>query len=113
LAIEKERISINADFFELGGQSLKAIIMISKIHRALNVNIRLAEMFKNPTISGVSSYIKGAAGEIDGEAYVSIKAVEERDYYECGVQYAPIYRTGRRTGPGTIGSIIPAVAGQA
>ncbi|MCP4156487.1 MAG: AMP-binding protein, partial [bacterium] len=46
LEMEKETISIHDNFFQLGGHSLKAVILVSKIHRAFNVKVPLAEIFK-------------------------------------------------------------------
>jgi amino acid adenylation domain-containing protein len=57
LNIEKEEISVNADFFALGGHSLKATILISKINNKFNVTIPLAEIFKSPTIRILSKCI--------------------------------------------------------
>jgi len=57
LGIEKESISMNANFFGLGGHSLKATVMVSRIHKELDVDIPLAEIFKTPTIRGLASLI--------------------------------------------------------
>jgi hypothetical protein len=37
LGVEKSTLSIKADFFDLGGNSLKAIRLITKIHQSLNI----------------------------------------------------------------------------
>jgi amino acid adenylation domain-containing protein len=78
LNIDKNMIGINTNFFELGGQSLKAIVMSTKIHRKLNIKIPLAEMFKMPTIRDLAAYIENAAES----NYTSINLVEEKDFYE-------------------------------
>ncbi len=57
LEMDKNKISISANFFQLGGHSLKANIIVSKIHKALQVSIPLAEFFKNPTIKALVEYI--------------------------------------------------------
>jgi len=58
LGIEKERIGVHTDFFQLGGHSLNAATVVSKIHKELDAKVELAEVFKNPTIRGISSLIK-------------------------------------------------------
>jgi tyrocidine synthetase-3 len=58
LGKEEQSISIHDNFFELGGHSLKATTMVSKIHQELNAKVDLVEIFKNPTISGISPLIK-------------------------------------------------------
>jgi amino acid adenylation domain-containing protein len=58
LEIDKNLISIDGNFFDLGGQSLKSTIMVSKIHKELNVKMSLAEMFQLPTIREMAQHIK-------------------------------------------------------
>ena len=58
LGIEKEKISINDDFYELGGHSLKATIIISKIHKYIKIKLPLEEIMANPTIAGMAKLIK-------------------------------------------------------
>ncbi len=77
LAREKHLISINDNFFHLGGHSLKAMSLVAKIHKIFNVKIPLAQIFKNPTIKGISDYIKDATGE----KYTWIEPTEEQEYY--------------------------------
>jgi amino acid adenylation domain-containing protein len=57
LGIEKDKISMNSNFFDLGGHSLKAVMLAAKIHRELDIGISLGEIFKTPTIMGISSLI--------------------------------------------------------
>jgi thioesterase domain-containing protein/acyl carrier protein len=54
---ESEHIDINDDFFEIGGHSLKAAVMISKIHQTFNINLPLGEVFKSTTIKSLAEYI--------------------------------------------------------
>ncbi len=58
LGIEKEVIGIDSNFFDLGGQSLNATIMAGKIHKEFNVSVSLAEIFKTPTINGITAAIE-------------------------------------------------------
>ncbi|MCP4153013.1 MAG: hypothetical protein GY757_35095, partial [bacterium] len=44
---KKAAISIDDNFFDIGGHSLRATIMASKIHKEFNVKLPLAEIFKN------------------------------------------------------------------
>ncbi|MCP4218963.1 MAG: amino acid adenylation domain-containing protein, partial [bacterium] len=78
LGIEENTISVNGNFFHMGGHSLKATIMITKIHKALDAKIPLAEVFKKPTVREIACYIKGS----DREQYLSIAPAKKRQYYE-------------------------------
>ncbi|MDC9595023.1 SDR family oxidoreductase [Xenorhabdus sp. IM139775] len=52
-------ISIEDSFFELGGDSLSVVQMVSLVRRKFDTPINLRYVFKNPTISSLSAYIKG------------------------------------------------------
>ncbi|UCH93274.1 MAG: AMP-binding protein, partial [Candidatus Aminicenantes bacterium] len=77
LGIEKSMIGIDANFFELGGHSLRATILIAEIHKALDVKVPLAEIFKSPFIRELADYIDRTAAE----AFSRIEPVEKKDYY--------------------------------
>ena len=77
LGIDHSIIGVDNNFFALGGHSLKATVMVSQIHKALNVKIPLSELFRTPTIRGLAQYIHGAAPE----RYERIEPVEKREYY--------------------------------
>ncbi len=77
VGVGKESIGIEDNFFELGGHSLKATILISKIHKRMNAKVPLGELFKTPTIRGLSRYIKKAGQD----KFISIQPVEKKEYY--------------------------------
>ncbi|MCP4214565.1 MAG: amino acid adenylation domain-containing protein, partial [bacterium] len=87
LGLEKTAISINANFFQMGGHSLKATIMISKIHREFDSKMPLTEIFKSPTIRGIAQYIK----ETGKEKYASINPVEKKEYYPASSPQKRLY----------------------
>jgi tyrocidine synthetase-3 len=77
LGIEYNLIGIDNEFFQLGGNSLKATILVSKIHKVLNIKIPLTEIFKTPTVRALTGLIKKSAKE----KYAAIDPVEEKEYY--------------------------------
>ncbi len=72
-----ERIGINDNFFELGGHSLKATILTTRIHKTFNVDLKLRDIFKAPTIKTLAESIENAEENI----YSSIEVSKEREYY--------------------------------
>ncbi|MCU0290148.1 MAG: condensation domain-containing protein, partial [Acidobacteria bacterium] len=78
LTIEKNKISMNADFFQLGGHSLKAMVLNNKIHKIFDVKITLADIFQFSTVRELTQYIKKTAVK---ESYTEVKAVEKKEYY--------------------------------
>jgi len=67
LGIEPGRISIDDDFFHLGGHSLKATIMAGKIRKEFMVDFSLAEIFRVPTIRSISALINVVTWDRDEE----------------------------------------------
>jgi hypothetical protein len=61
--------------------------MISRIHKELNVKIPLAELFKIPTIIGLSGYIQNASQE----QFASISPVEKIDFYPLSSAQKRLY----------------------
>jgi amino acid adenylation domain-containing protein len=51
------KISINTNFFEIGGNSIKATQIMSKIHAKFTKKIPLKSIYNNPTIIELSNFI--------------------------------------------------------
>lgn len=75
--LKTEYIGVTDNFFENGGHSLKAMMLISKIHQELKVEVPIKVLFDKPTIRQIAKYIQGA----DEQVYAAIRSTEQRDYY--------------------------------
>ncbi|WP_426455021.1 amino acid adenylation domain-containing protein [Paenibacillus sp. S-38] len=53
------RIGVTDDFFEAGGTSLKAMMLVSRIHQDFGVELPLAVMMESPSPRGMASYLMG------------------------------------------------------
>lgn len=51
------QIGINDNFYELGGDSLKAMIMLSRLQKLLQLTVPLKDFMEEPTISTISNYL--------------------------------------------------------
>ncbi len=71
------RIGTQDNFFYLGGHSLKAANLASKIYKEFNVNISVKEIFKNSTIESMVKLIESS----DKGGYEAIPIAKEREYY--------------------------------
>lgn len=56
--LKKERIGIKDSFFEIGGNSLKAIQLISRIQKEYNVNFEIAGLYDTPTIEAIKEKLE-------------------------------------------------------
>jgi len=77
LEVEPGLLGIDSNFFNLGGHSLKATVLLAKIHKTLDAKVTLTEMFKAPTIRHLSTRIKAARSD----QYRPIEPVEKKEYY--------------------------------
>jgi len=78
---------IDDNFFQLGGHSLKATSLTSKIHKEFNVRVSLSEFFKAPYIRQTAEYIQNSAGE----EYLPPEPVEEKEYYRLSSAHKRLY----------------------
>ncbi|HLP58561.1 MAG TPA: amino acid adenylation domain-containing protein, partial [Candidatus Deferrimicrobium sp.] len=87
LGIPKKALNIDADFFQMGGHSLKATLLAAKIHKTFQVNVSLTEIFKTPTIRGLANYINAAVKD----RYVSLEPAEKKEYYRLSSAQKRLY----------------------
>ncbi|MCP4152050.1 MAG: AMP-binding protein, partial [bacterium] len=80
-------IGIDDNFFQMGGHSLKATILITKVHKELNVKIPLGEIFKRATIRDMADYIKETAKE----KFLAIEPAPRKDYYTMSPAQKRLY----------------------
>ncbi|MCP4146550.1 MAG: hypothetical protein GY757_02265, partial [bacterium] len=84
---KKETISIDSNFFQQGGHSLKATIMMARIQEKLAVAVPLSKIFHTPTIRKIAAYINGTAKT----ARHPVTAVETREYYPLSYNQQRMY----------------------
>jgi acyl carrier protein len=85
--LRTERIGVNDNFFRVGGNSLKAITLASKIHKTLNIEIPLKEIFSRKTIHEIAKYIENAEKNI----YLSIQPAGEKEHYPVSPAQRRLY----------------------
>ncbi|MCP4154897.1 MAG: AMP-binding protein, partial [bacterium] len=87
LGIEPETIGRDSNFFSLGGHSLRATVLVSKIHRQMGIKIPLKQVFETPTIAGMAGYIRNASRE----DFTVVKPAEKREYYPLSPAQKRLY----------------------
>ena len=83
--LKVEGIGVNDDFFELGGHSLKVVEAVNEINEKFNSNIKINDIFENPTIKELSKCLMLSVAKKPFE-----KAVE-KDFYEMSYVQKSIY----------------------
>ena len=61
--LEVEEISIDDDFFGIGGDSLTAVHLANSIRREMSVQISIRDVFGYPTVRRLSDHIADSVGE--------------------------------------------------
>jgi amino acid adenylation domain-containing protein len=79
LGLESGSISAAANFFEIGGHSLKATRLVSRVQRELGVNISLKDIFVYQTIRELAGFIDGMS--MVPSAPVRIEVLPEAPHY--------------------------------
>lgn len=70
--LQHERISVTANFFDLGGHSLNAVRLMSAIREATGEALPISLLFKAPTIRALASHID-QHGERADESFVTLR----------------------------------------
>lgn len=65
--LEQKTIGIDDNFFEIGGHSLRATRIISRIHKSLGVEIKLQEFFQHPDIRSLARLVDAKKGDLKRE----------------------------------------------
>ncbi len=86
-----EKIGIADNFFEMGGHSLRAINIISKIKTTFQVDLPLSVLFEKPFIKDQARYIFNSAPSI----FTVVEAVEKKDYYPVSPAQKRMYVLNR------------------
>ncbi len=73
-----ESIGVTDNFFEIGGQSLKATRIIARIAKDLNAEIGMTDVFSNTTVRAMSKLVE----ERTKDDFTHIKSLEKQEYYD-------------------------------
>lgn len=75
--LQREKVGVTDDFFDLGGHSLRATQLVTRISKEMNLEISIKNLFDNPTIRGLANYLK----DFNQTQYSIIPIVPKQSYY--------------------------------
>ncbi|NOQ25782.1 MAG: amino acid adenylation domain-containing protein, partial [Bacteroidales bacterium] len=87
----REDFDIDDDFFDIGGDSLKAFTMIGRIHKTFNIKLSLTEFLSKSSIRKLIEYIKLEKSSIPKVNYTSIPKAKNQDYYPLSPAQKRLY----------------------
>ena len=76
--LQRERLGINDDFFECGGNSLLAMQLLSRVRAAFDVRLPLRHVFEAPTVEAFAPIIAGGPAQSADRKSPSIPKTERR-----------------------------------
>ncbi len=87
LHLEEDIIGTTDNFFDLGGHSLRAAFLNNKIHKDLEVETTLNDIFEFQDIKSLAVHIDGS----QKSAFVELQKVEDQDYYPLSMAQEQMY----------------------
>jgi acyl-coenzyme A synthetase/AMP-(fatty) acid ligase/acyl carrier protein len=79
LRIERSKISVNRNFFDLGGDSIRLIYLANKLKKDFKVKLSIAALFNAPTILSQASMLDNAFEESSRTQFHIEQETETRD----------------------------------
>ncbi|MBD0258067.1 MAG: amino acid adenylation domain-containing protein, partial [Cytophagales bacterium] len=83
----RDRIGVNDNFFSLGGHSLKAVALVSGIHKAFEVRLPIAAIFSKPTLREQAIHLRNSRKT----GYASIPAADPKPAYALSAAQQRMY----------------------
>jgi amino acid adenylation domain-containing protein len=87
LGVAQPSIGIDNIFFDLGGDSINAIQVVSRIYKELNILVSISQLFQSRTIRRLADYIR----QMQKSTYLSIPLAEKKEYYPLSSAQKRIY----------------------
>jgi fengycin family lipopeptide synthetase D len=115
LGIKKTGVLTN--FFDLGGNSLNMMTLISLIHKEFNIKISPRELFDNPTIEKQAAIVEKSLAEAPGthaagrgaaEKYTFLKAAEKKECYPSSLTQKRFFIV-QQLNPGNTSYNVPSI----
>ena len=97
LDLETAGIGVEDDFFQLGGHSLKATILISRLQVEFKVEYPFHRFFAGPTVRAMGRFIKSTVKTV----FAAVRPAEKREYYPLSSAQKRLFFLDRLENVGT------------
>lgn len=64
-----DNFGVKHNFFKIGGHSLKAMKLVNQVNQIYETEMKIVDLFENPTIESLSKWIQEKTQQEEGEAY--------------------------------------------
>jgi len=96
-----EQVGIKDDFFELGGDSLKAASLIARIRQEFHTDLSVRNIFNAPNVKALSKLMEIPSEPNAAPGVTSIEPVEKKEYYAVSPMQKKLYLLNQMEGIGT------------
>lgn len=79
LNLKEQEISINSNFFELGGNSINVLSFISKLNVALDQDLLVTDVFKYVTVKKLAAFLANKAEATEASTKEELPSYEEEE----------------------------------
>ncbi|MCZ8519472.1 MULTISPECIES: non-ribosomal peptide synthetase [Paenibacillus] len=97
--LETSPVGVRDSFLERGGQSLKAVTLLSRIHERYGIDVPIKVLFSEPTVERLAAYIDSAE-PASGPGRTPIPAVSPQAFYPVSSAQKRMYVLDRLEGSG-------------
>jgi amino acid adenylation domain-containing protein len=87
-------VAPDQSFFKMGGHSLKAVALVSRIHEEMKIQVPISVVFSSPTAGQLARYIQKERGD----AVSPVRPLEQREYYPLSSAQKRMYILQRMMG---------------
>ncbi len=84
-------VNLNDDFFDLGGDSLKALTVIGRIQKQLRVDLSIEDFFKNTSVRSLLTFLENASRDDEKVVYQPVPVVDIADHYPLSSAQKRLY----------------------
>ncbi|MDW3192234.1 MAG: amino acid adenylation domain-containing protein [Cytophagales bacterium] len=77
LELDADKISVTKSFFELGGNSLKAMVLVNRLSQVLDLSVPVKDLFTYQDIRSLSNHLMS----LTAQTHVAIPGVPMQEYY--------------------------------
>lgn len=85
--LERDKMGVTDNFFEFGGHSLNATMLVSRINKEFQVEVPLKEIYRKPTVKELAKYIRNA----NKNNIYEILPTQKSDYYPLSSSQKRLY----------------------
>lgn len=73
-----EKIGLSDNFFDLGGHSLKATLLVTKLNRHFEISVSITDIFRFPELGSFADFME----TMERSKFARIEKIEDAPYYE-------------------------------